>query len=68
MKKEKPEVYKNPQCMFCGRKLDLRFGGCFDCANLQSILIDNEDMEGNDYSEWNKNEKLAFIIRKSMKY
>lgn len=68
MKKEKPEVYKAPQCMFCGSKEELRFGGCFDCAELQSIFIDRTDMNDNDYSDWNKNEILAHIIRKAMRY
>ena len=65
---EKPTIYQNPQCMFCGRNLELRFGGCFDCADLQSILIDGEDMEGKDYSKWNRSQILAHIIRKAMKY
>ena len=64
----KPEAYQKPKCMFCGRELELRFGGCFDCAELQSILIDGEDMEGKDYTDWNKSQILAHIIRKAMKY
>lgn len=68
MKIDKPEVYQKPQCMFCGRCLELRFGGCWDCANLQSILIDRTDMDNNDYSDWNKSEVLAHIVRKVMKY
>ena len=66
--KPKIEIYKSPQCMFCGRILELRFGGCFDCANLQSIFIDRTDMNDNDYSDWNKSEILALIIRKAMNY
>lgn len=68
MKKEKPEVYQKPQCMFCGRNLELRFGGCWECANLQAILIEGHDMDDNDYSDWNKSQILAHIIRKAMKY
>lgn len=68
MKIEKPETYQKPQCMFCGRTLELRFGGCWDCANLQAILIEGHDMDDNDYSDWNKSQILAHIIRKAMKY
>ncbi len=65
---EKPIIYQNPQCMFCGRQLELRFGGCFDCADLQAILVDGEDMAGNSYADWSKSQILAHIIRKVMKY
>lgn len=53
-------------CKYCGRDEELRFGGCFECADMESIFIDGEDMWDNDYSDWKKSEVLAYIIRKSM--
>jgi len=68
MKKEKPVGYKSPQCKYCGRKEELRFGGCFDCADIEAMFIDREDIEGNNYEDWNKGELLAYIIRKVLDY
>lgn len=30
-------------CIICGRKKELRFGVCWDCATAQSIIIDGVD-------------------------
>lgn len=66
---QKPEVFKNPMCTICGRDEELRLGFCFECANLQAMLIDGNTMLDNeDVSDWNKSELLAFIVRTAMGY
>jgi hypothetical protein len=32
------------ECSICNKKKDLRGGGCFNCAEIQSILIEGVDM------------------------
>lgn len=66
-KHEKPEGFKNG-CLYCGRDEELRLGGCFECADLEAMLIDKMDMYENDYSDWTDKELLAFIIRRAMSY
>lgn len=58
------------KCKFCGQNLDLRFGGCFDCAEAESIIDSGLDMwdkgingEKNIPAE-NASEKLKILISK----
>lgn len=60
----KPKFYEKG-CIYCGYQGELRFGGCFDCANMESLFIDGETMY-EDCSDWNKKEVLMYVIRKSM--
>ena len=32
------------KCKMCGKKSDLRFDWCFDCAEIQSVLVNGLDM------------------------
>lgn len=66
-KHDKPEGIKDG-CKYCGRKEEVRMGGCFQCADMESMFFDREDMWDNDYSDWSKGELLAYIIRKAMSY
>lgn len=66
-KHSKPESYESPVCACCGLKGDLRMGWCWDCADMQSMLLAGEDMWDNDYSDWSKSELLFHIIRRAMR-
>lgn len=65
-KHNKPSQASTNECKYCLRNKELRFGGCFDCADMESIFFDRTDMWDNDYSDWTKGEILAHIIRTSM--
>lgn len=67
-KHEKPKGAAKDACKYCERTEDTRLGGCFDCADMESMFFDRTDMYDNDYSDWSKGELLAYIIRKSMSY
>lgn len=32
------------ECKFCGKVADTRLGGCFQCAEAESIIADGTDM------------------------
>lgn len=66
-KLDPPKGFKKG-CNVCGRDLELRLGFCFDCATLQAMLIDGEDMDDNDCSHWTKTQLLAHIVRNAMRY
>jgi len=59
----KPEPYQSPPCACCGRNEDLRMGWCFDCAGLQSLLVNKTDMWDHKYSDWSNTEILSHIVR-----
>lgn len=63
-----PKPYENPKCTCCGREEELRMGWCFDCCDLQSMLIEGSDMYDRDCSSWKKSELLAHIVRTVMAY
>ena len=50
-------------CKFCKKEIlsnnDNRFGCCFKCANIESIIIDNETMSGKKCET--KEDKISMI-------
>lgn len=60
-------------CMFCGRNVDLRMGGCWDCATAQNILATGNDMFEDDVEGQIElpvkviNERLKKLISKGWK-
>lgn len=76
LKKQKVKVAKLEQpddslkCRFCGCKLRSanahRFGACFMCVEIESIVIDGEEMDSSFIPNGaktcvSKNEKIAMI-------
>ena len=61
------------ECKFCGRQVELRFGGCWECANAQSILATGRDMFQDDIEGQVEipvkivNERLEKLISKGWK-
>lgn len=70
------------KCKACGRKQELRYGYCFDCAEAESIIRDGVDMydrgRGGDenikFVKGNGNvastalEKVAFLVEKGWRF
>ena len=53
-------------CKFCGKGRELRFGGCFECADAESIIAEGRDMwdKGmeNDEPATSPGQKLKMLI------
>ena len=68
---EKPTVQTDKGhgfCVCCEQEVgDTRMGWCFTCADLQAILIENHDMYDRSVEDWSMSEKLAYIIRTTLK-
>jgi hypothetical protein len=47
------------KCLCCNKDKELRFGVCFDCAEIQSIIVDGTDMRENGLKEDNKPAKTS---------
>jgi hypothetical protein len=58
------------QCKFCGQNKDLRFGGCFDCAEAEAIIDEGLDMKDvgvggeKDKAATYPGEKLKMLIER----
>jgi len=37
-------MHSTEKCLCCDRKEDTRFGVCFECAEIQTIIVDGTDM------------------------
>lgn len=53
-----PEL--NNICQCCHRKKDLRLGYCWDCIEMESVMVDGTDMYDNKIG--NSMDRLKYII------
>ena len=55
-------------CKFCGKDKALRLGGCFDCADAESIIEEGTDMWGqgmeNGEPATSAGQKLKLLINR----
>lgn len=61
----------NRECKSCGKKAELRFGHCWECAEAESIIDEGKDMRdkgmiyaGVERAAATPMEKLALLIQK----
>ena len=55
MEKEESKIYISTEnegkCDGCGREEDLRYKHCFDCAEIQGVILTGNDMDDNKISD-----------------
>jgi len=49
-------------CQICGDPVETRFGGCFRCADAESVIATGEDMWGRKVAE-TPMEKLRYVLK-----